>query len=233
MRACIILAGGMGTRLRSVVAELPKCMAPVNGKPFLFYIFKWLKKNNFSRVILSLGYMPDAVLNFLKEEQWPFEIVTEIEAQPMGTGGAIALSLSHCNSSDICILNGDTFFDIDIDGLYAFHQNKHAALTIAAKPLTQYDRYGSLLCENDGRITGFTEKQKTKSGIINGGIYLMHVPSMPLTGLPQKFSFEKEILEKEYSTKPFFAFKDNGYFIDIGIPEDYYKAGEDFKKMFP
>lgn len=232
MRECIILAGGMGTRLQSVVSDLPKCMAPINGKPFLFYMFRWLEKNQFNRVILSLGYKSGSVIDFAKSDPWPFEIITEVEQEPLGTGGAIAGALRHCQSEQVFILNGDTFFDIDFTNLQHQHLSHEATLTIAAKPLKNYDRYGSLVCEADGRITGFLEKNATLEGIINGGIYLLSLPTTLFDGTSGKFSFETDILEKKFAVNRFFAAPDNGYFIDIGIPEDYRRAEMDFKTLF-
>lgn len=232
MRECIILAGGMGTRLQSVIPDLPKCMAPISGKPFLYYLFEWLKRNAFERVILSLGYKPETIIDFIQAGNWPFEIISEIETQPLGTGGAIALALRHCKSSDVFIINGDTFFDINLNQFLQFHSDHKAELTIAAKPLTNYNRYGSLLCEKDGRITGFTEKKQTAEGIISGGLYLLNCRSHLLSGKTGRFSFETDILEKEYPVRQLFAYTDNGYFIDIGVPEDYYKAEKDFKEYF-
>ncbi|MEO5892826.1 MAG: nucleotidyltransferase family protein [Ferruginibacter sp.] len=232
MRECIILAGGMGTRLQSVVADLPKCMAPINGRPFLLYIFEWLKKHDFDRIILSLGYKSESIIDFLNDHTWPFEIVPVIEKEPLGTGGAMALALQQCKGLQVFIMNGDTFFDIDPDEFLEYHLQSNAELTIAAKPLTDYNRYGSLLCNSEGRITGFTEKRQTTEGIINGGIYLLDVNSSVLSGREGRFSFETDIMEKEYPVRQFFAYPDNGYFIDIGIPEDYRKAEIDFKKLF-
>ncbi|MEP7110013.1 MAG: nucleotidyltransferase family protein [Ferruginibacter sp.] len=232
MRECIILAGGMGTRLQSVITDLPKCMAPINGRPFLHYIFEWLRKNKFDRIVLSLGYKAEAIIDFTNSDSWPFEIISEIEKEPLGTGGAMTLALNHCSSPNVFIINGDTFFDIQLDKFLQYHLKTKAELTIAAKPLTNYDRYGSLLCGNDGRIIGFTEKKYTTEGIINGGIYLVNYPSLLLSGKKGRFSFETDILEKEYPSGQFYAYPDNGYFIDIGIPEDYYKAGRDFKEFF-
>lgn len=232
MKECIILAGGMGTRLKSIISDLPKCMAPINGKPFLFYILEWLKKNNFERVILSLGYKSEVIIDFTKENTWPFEILWVIEKEPLGTGGAICLSLGLSKSSNIFIINGDTFFDIDIMQFYKCHLENEADLSIAAKPLINYNRYGSLVCDNNDRIIGFTEKKPTVEGIINGGIYLLKSTSILLSEKTGRFSFETDILEKEYSKSRLFAFRDDGYFIDIGIPEDYHKAEIDFKVFF-
>ena len=232
MKECIILAGGMGTRLSSVIADLPKCMAPINGKPFLFYIFEWLKRNRFERIILSLGYKFESIIDFTKENTWPFEILWVIEKEPLGTGGAISLSLRQSKSSNVFIINGDTFFDIDVEQFYSSHLENKAELSIAAKSLTNYNRYGSLVCATNGRIIGFTEKKPTPEGIINGGIYLLNNTSLLLSGTSGKFSFETDILEKKYPSNRIFAYTDAGYFIDIGIPEDYYKAKIDFKSFF-
>src|SRR5574344_686696 len=119
----IVLAGGLGTRLREVVNDKPKCMAEVNGKPFLYYLFYWLEGKHIEKVILSLGYMSEKVLYWVEKERknFNFSIDYVLEKEPLGTGGGIKLALTKTTSKDILILNGDTFFDIDLVSFYDFH----------------------------------------------------------------------------------------------------------------
>jgi len=229
---CIVLAGGLGTRLRSVVAELPKCMAPVAGEPFLYYIFKYLQRQNISHVILSVGYKYEAIQIWIEETKWPFDISYAIEEEPLGTGGAIKLALQKATEKHVLIINGDTFFDVDMAQLLNEHIEKKADLTLALKPMNNFDRYGNVLMNNQNRITSFMEKQFCEQGQINGGVYLINRNSGLMDKQDTKFSFETEILQKHFSDSLFYGLINNRYFIDIGIPEDYEKANEEFKTLF-
>jgi len=229
---CIVLAGGLGTRLRSVVSELPKCMAPVAGKPFLHYIFIYLQRQNISHVILSVGYKYEAIQTWVEQSQWPFAISYAIENEPLGTGGAIKLALQKATKENVLIVNGDTFFDIDIAQAYNEHIEKKSDLTLALKPMNNFDRYGNVLLNDQNRITSFIEKQFCQQGQINGGIYLIDRNSRLFENQENKFSFETEILQKHFSDHSFYGHISSGYFIDIGIPEDLEKANLEFKTLF-
>ncbi|MCB9018188.1 MAG: NTP transferase domain-containing protein [Prevotellaceae bacterium] len=232
----IILAGGLGTRLRSVVSEVPKCMAPVCGKPFLFYLLSYL--NNYKeieKVILSVGYLKEHIYDWIHDNLslFEFQIDYAVEDMPLGTGGGIKLALSKTEAENVLILNGDTFFDVDISELY--RENKtmasNAALSVALKKMENFDRYGSVTTDG-ATIISFNEKKHCESGLINGGIYIINQKNLDLNIYPEKFSFEKEVLEKLSQQQKIAGFEQNRYFIDIGIPEDYAKANEDFKSIF-
>ena len=229
---CIVLAGGLGTRLRSVVAELPKCMAPVAANPFLHYIFTYLQRQNVSHVILSVGYKYEAIQTWIEQTKWPFAVSYAIENEPLGTGGAIKLALQKATEKHVLIINGDTFFDVDVAQLYSNHIEKKADLTLALKPMNKFDRYGNVLLNEQNRITSFMEKQFCDQGQINGGVYLIESNSGLMENQETKFSFETEILQKHFSDHSFYGHISNGYFIDIGIPEDFEKANLEFKTLF-
>lgn len=215
---CIVLAGGLGTRLRSVVADKPKCMAPVGKHPFLYYLLKYLKEQGITHVVLSLGYKSEQVIDWCKEAHLDIEISFVIEEEPLGTGGGILLAMSEVKGHEFFITNGDTFFGVPLHELYSFHQQKQSALSLALKPMYQFERYGSVELDENGRITAFLEKQFREKGLINGGIYLTSKQYLQSLGLPQQFSFEKEVLEK---SKALYGFISDTYFIDIGVPDDY------------
>ncbi|MDL2303030.1 MULTISPECIES: nucleotidyltransferase family protein [unclassified Dysgonomonas] len=228
-KECIILAGGLGTRLREVVSDVPKCMAEVAGKPFLSYLLDWCKAQSFGRVILSLGYLSEVVTNWVEKNEYPFEIVYVKEQEPLGTGGAIKLAMQSVEGDRAVVINGDTFFDVDINMLYEFHKGKLANISLALKPMTNFDRYGRVELNADNRIIAFIEKQQCKEGLINGGVYLIDKDILLSDKeLPVKFSFEKDVLEAKISTLPIYGNIQDTYFIDIGIPEDYRKANIDF-----
>lgn len=229
---CIVLAGGLGTRLQGVIGEYPKCMAPVNGKPFLYYLFVYLQQQKCRRVVLSLGFKHDVITRWLDTQSWPFDIDYVIEPQPLGTGGGIQLALTQTQEENVIILNGDTMFRVDLGAMLAFHQQIQAATTLALKEMHAFDRYGVVNVDENNCITAFEEKRYMDSGLINGGIYAINRKAFFEKELPEHFSFEKHYLELFVREKQFYGFRSDGYFIDIGIPEDYQKVQEDFKSQF-
>lgn len=229
---CIVLAGGLGTRLRNAIGDFPKCMAPVNGKPFLHYIFTYLQQQKCSRVILSLGYKHEVILDWLSEQSWPFEISHVIEQEPLGTGGGIQLAMREAREENVAVLNGDTMFQVDMEDMMAFHSHMKADTSLALKEMKDFDRYGVVKLDNRYVITQFEEKQQRESGLINGGVYIINRKAFLDKGLPEKFSFEKDYLEALVSEGKFYGYKNDGYFIDIGVPQDYEQAQEDFKRIF-
>jgi len=223
----IVLAGGLGTRLRGVIDSLPKCMAPVAGQPFLCYVLTYLADNGVSSVILSLGYKHEVVETWVLQHQWPFKIQFTVEESPLGTGGAIKAALHCATESQVVVLNGDTFFNVDIAELYAFHTLKQAEISIALKPMESFDRYGTIMLDESGRICLFQEKMTCEKGLINGGVYLINRNITLLDAFDGAFSFETEVLQPNVDIARFYGYISEGYFIDIGIPDDYRKAGED------
>lgn len=231
----IILAGGLGTRLRSSIGEsIPKCMAPVNGKPFLRYLLTYLRKFPVSKVVLSVGYLRDVIIEWVDKNkgEFPFRFDYAVEKEPLGTGGGIRLALEKCHDSDVIVLNGDTFFDIDLIPFVDNHKLYPSSVAIALKPMENFDRYGRVIVNTDDhRIHEFCEKQPCSEGFINGGVYCIDRNNITWPEKP-KFSFEKDVLERIVFTGTIRGFKFNNYFIDIGIPADYDKANEDFKILF-
>jgi len=223
-RECIILAGGLGTRLRSELPDAPKVLAPVAGHPFLYYVFQWLERNNVSRVILSLGYRSEDVISWCKSYDGSMEIVYSIESEPLGTGGAITKAMLEVRNEQVIIANGDTLFDVDLDLMERYHQNQKADVTIALKPMKHFDRYGLVRIDNDKKITGFEEKGYHEKGMINGGVYMLNKTCLNRLKLPDKFSFERDFLEKSFNQLNMFGFIQDTYFIDIGVPDDYKRA---------
>lgn len=231
MKECIILAGGLGTRLQSIVSDVPKCMAEVAGKPFLSYLFDYAKNQQFDHLILSLGYKSEVVLQWLDGKSYPFQISYVVEDSPLGTGGAIKLAFDKVETDKAFIFNGDTFFDVDTPLLAEFHKEKNAMISLALKPMTDFDRYGSVDLNEEGRIIRFNEKQHCTKGLINGGVYVINKNLFSTLSLPEKFSFEKDVMEKHINDIPFYGCVQDGYFIDIGIPSDFAKANQDFKNL--
>lgn len=230
VKEALILAGGLGTRLQSVVSDVPKPMAQVAGKPFVEYILQYLKEFGVERVVFSIGYKAEAFQNYFGKKYQGIEIEYVIEKEPLGTGGALKYALEHCIHNDILVLNGDTFFNIELDDLWIFHQLHQADFTMALREAENASRYGTVQLNDSGKITAFVEKQGVeKEGLINAGIYILNKSIFNSYQLPDKFSLEKDFLEMHLSELNLFGCICEGYFIDIGIPEDYKKAQDDFK----
>jgi len=231
---CIILAGGLGTRLRSVTKDiLPKCMAPVNGNPFLHYLFEYLESQRIDRVVLSVGHRSDTILDWISDNKFSFDIDHVQEHEPLGTGGAIQFALQKSKEEHVLVLNGDTLFLCDLHELYRFHLERSAATSIGLKRMYDYERYGSVIVTENDVIQSFEEKKYKASGFINAGVYMIDKFAFSEKSLPSKFSFEKAYLETFVSRKTFYGKAFDNYFIDIGIPEDYEKAQTDFITLFP
>jgi D-glycero-alpha-D-manno-heptose 1-phosphate guanylyltransferase len=228
MKECIILAGGFGTRLQSVVSDVPKCMAEVAGKPFLQYLFDYAANEKFSHVILSLGYKSDIVINWLKIQNRPFDVSYVVEEYPLGTGGAIKLAFGEVKGVEAFVINGDTFFGIDSESLLEFHRSKESDISAALKPMLDFDRYGSVELDDEQRIIHFNEKEYKKEGLINGGVYIVAKKLFAKLSLPEKFSFEKDVMEAHICDINIYGYRQDSYFIDIGIPSDFEKANVDF-----
>ncbi len=229
---CIILAGGLGTRLRSAVPDLPKCMAPVAGKPFLAHVLDHFIKQGIPEFIFSLGYRHEAIVEFLDKEYTQLSRRYVVEKEPLGTGGAIRLCCAALDDGDVLVVNGDTFFGIDLSSLETFHKARQADCTLCLKPMKNFERYGVVeLDEATGMIRNFHEKKYYETGLINGGIYALETGHFKKIDWPQKFSFETDYLEKYHGERKIFGQVQDKYFIDIGIPEDFEKANIDFSTM--
>jgi len=222
----IVLAGGLGTRLQSVVSDVPKPMAPIGTKPFLEYILKYLKKNGINRVVLSVGYKWETIQNYFGNEYDDMELVYSVENEPLGTGGAIKKALEKIEEQEVYIVNGDTFFDVDLKKLVLTNDSR---IILALKKMHNFDRYGCVESDENGYVTNFTEKEFREVGNINGGIYLAKKDLFEAYTLDDKFSFE-EFMQKEYMNLRIISKVFDSYFIDIGIPEDYVKAQSEIGK---
>ena len=230
----LILSGGLGTRLRSVINQQPKTLAPVAGKPFLYWLITYLQKNNITDFIFSLGYLHEQVAVFLKSEFPTLNYVTVIEEEPMGTGGAIKLCLPFCKNDEILLVNGDTFFDLNIKAFYANFLSTQADCSIALTPMQHFDRYGAVAITANNIITDFKEKKHCDCGLINTGLVLFKTAIFKnkIKNLPSKFSFEKDFIEPNISVLKITGYIASEYFIDIGIPDDYQKSQMEIEALF-
>jgi len=208
----IILAGGLGLRLRPVVSDAPKAMAPVQGKPFLAHLLENLKRQEVKDVIISVGYKKEFIKNHFGGSYGPVRIRYSEEDTPLGTGGALRKALRMVKDGAF-VLNGDTFFDIDLCALQSAHRESGADITIALTAVTG-DRYG-VVSVGEGVFS-------------NGGIYYLHKNIFDGIEVLEPFSFEKDVIEKHKDTLDIRGVVFDGYFIDIGVPEDYAQAQKKF-----
>lgn len=221
----VILAGGRGTRLHDAVPDVPKPMAPVNGKPFLQYLLEWLKEYSVSKLIISIGYKPEAITDYFGNSFLGIPVEYVIEYEPLGTGGGIMLACRKVSESDFIVINGDTYFPVDLAKLFSFHNTHEGFITVGLKRMKDFSRYGAVEC-SDGKIMEFHEKKFCPDGLINGGIYAINRKKLMSCHLPEAFSFEKDILEKKAGTGNLRCMIFDETFLDIGIPEEYYRAGK-------
>ena len=228
----IILAGGFGTRLRDVVKDLPKPMADIGGRPFLSFLLDYLARCGATRVFLSVGYKHEVIEDYFGRKYKGLDISYVVEDTPLGTGGALREALSRTSGPDVVAMNGDSFFNIDLNGMMEQHRQRGPAITIALKAMRNFDRYGSVVVE-DGRITGFQDKVYRAFGYINGGVYVMKKEVFSsFHGGAAAFSFEDDFLHRHIRDISSSAYISDGYFIDIGIPEDYLRAQKELKTVF-
>jgi len=226
-KEAIVLAGGLGTRLKGIISDIPKPMAPVANKPFLIYIFNYLKKQGIERIILSVGYKYEVIQDYFSNNYEGIDLVYSVENEPLGTGGGIRLAIDKLKTDTAFVINGDTFFNVDLKQQENLAIKINSDLNLALKPMIDFDRYGSVSLSNN-TIISFKEKQFVKEGLINGGVYWLKKSFLDSFKSGQKFSFEKDLMEKEVLEGKISGYISDNYFIDIGIPQDYKKANIDF-----
>jgi D-glycero-alpha-D-manno-heptose 1-phosphate guanylyltransferase len=218
----IVLAGGFGTRLREVMLDVPKPMAPVAGKPFLEILLRALASKGFGRVVLSLGFMAEKISGHFSEQFAGMELAYVVEDHPLGTGGAVRLALAKCKQDHAFVFNGDTFLDLEVDDVENLWQEQHHTIVVGCA-VPDMARYGCLLTAH-GRVTGFTEKGVAGPGLISAGCYVLGRSELDGFALHQPFSLETDFLSNAVPQTPVDVFVTEGLFIDIGIPEDYARA---------
>lgn len=222
MHEAIVLAGGLGTRLQSTIPGLPKVMAPISGKPFLEILLRSLSLKGFSRVILSLGYKAEIVINHFGESFSGLNLIYVVEQYPLGTGGALRLSMTHSTQDHVFIFNGDTFLDLEVTSVEDYWLERRNPIIIA-RQVPNTNRYGRLV-EKNGLISRYSEKHVEGPGLINAGCYVFNRHQLDNFILYEPFSLENDFLTNAVKIMPVDLFITSGYFIDIGIPEDYQRA---------
>lgn len=229
----IILAGGFGTRLRSVVKNVPKPMVDIAGKPFLSYLLTHLKKYGATDIVLSVGYLQDKIIEYFSDSYLGMNISYAKETKPLGTGGAILNSLQFIDKNKpVVVVNGDTFLQINYEELLKFYKEQKSNLVLVLRRMDDCSRYGRVIIGDNLVVNNFEEKKEnTESGLINGGIYVLDPKIFNKFELSESFSFEVDFLMKELVSLSPKGFCIDKYFIDIGIPQDYQRSQLELPKL--
>lgn len=230
MMEAIVLAGGFGTRLRPVLPDVVKPMALVCGRPFLELLLQHLSNKGFRHVVLSLGYRAQSIRDYFGDYCFEMDISYAIEEKPLGTGGAIRFAMELCLTDHSFVFNGDTFLDLDIEVLEFLWQRTKSTL-IVAREVEESARYGRMIVSGR-RVMGFIEKGQAGSGLINAGCYVLPKRLLDRFPLGKPFSFEQDFLATEVKNSNIEYYISDGYFIDIGIPDDYARANVELKSYF-
>ncbi|HOS60167.1 MAG TPA: nucleotidyltransferase family protein, partial [Syntrophorhabdaceae bacterium] len=227
----VILAGGKGSRLHDVVKDIPKPMAPVMKKPFLEYIILQICRWGIKEIIISVGYKKEVIREYFADgRKWGVDIVYCVEDEPLGTAGAIRKAILSSNANRYIAMNGDSFFDIDINRLIRYHEEKKAVFTIGLVHVEDTGRFGKVLTRDNGEVFEFIEKGCNGRGNINGGIYVFERDIVDF--IPEGIcSLENDVLPKLVS-KGLYGMETKTYFIDIGIPKEYESLFNDPQQLY-
>ncbi|HTQ35605.1 MAG TPA: nucleotidyltransferase family protein [Steroidobacteraceae bacterium] len=234
MRAeeAIVLAGGFGTRLRGVVADVPKPLARVAGRPFLAWVLDFLASQGLRRAVLATGYMADKVQAAVGGRWQTMDIAYSVESEPLGTGGALKLAASRLHGAAAHVVNGDTFLRYSLSGLEDAAHAAQVPIAVALAQVPDAARYGAVAVR-DGRITAFHEKGGRGPGLVNAGSYYLSAGALQALPVQAAFSFETEVLLPQAAGGRLAAFVQTREFIDIGVPEDFARAQALFAASVP
>lgn len=232
IREAIVLAGGLGTRLQPIVRDIPKSMAIINGRPFLEYLLDHLDSCGIEHVVLSTGYKSEYIRDHFQDQYRSISLKYVMEEIPLGTGGGIRRAFDQIKGEDAFVLNGDSLFLTDLESMYRFHKSSDTLITIALSFRDNIERYGSVEMDHLHRIINFREKgAHSGAGYINGGVYILNKHLLKSELFPDRFSIEKDCFEEYFRTVEMLGFPSEAYFLDIGIPSDYEKAKDEFKRF--
>lgn len=230
MRTAIILAGGLGTRLRQLVSDVPKPMASVNGRPFVAHLMDYWIGQGITQFILSVGYLKESIIHYFGNEYRGIKIEYSVEKSPLGTGGGVLLAIKNIKSDDyFVLLNGDTFFEVDLQELILCADKNNADICYSLFKAAEPNRYGLINCDSLGRISELNSIKAKMGEQANGGVYILRKSALINQQLETdtKTSFEDEVLPAALNAgRKFYGIEFSGSFIDIGVPSDYQRAAE-------
>jgi dTDP-glucose pyrophosphorylase/GT2 family glycosyltransferase len=225
-----ILAGGLGTRLRPAVGRIPKVLAPVGGRPFLAYLLDQLADAGFDEAVLLVGYGAAQLREAFGERYGQLRLTYSAEPEPLGTGGAVRLALPHFGGRPVLLLNGDSYCEVELHRLLAFHTTHAGRASLCVAEVPDAARYGRVNCATDGQVVRFEEKQSDGSPCrINAGVYLLDAALVEAIPAGRAVSLEREMLPAWTDYGEVYGFAGTGRFIDIGVPESYHAAGAFFR----
>lgn len=239
--SALILAGGLGTRLRSAYAAGPKTLAPVGTRPFLDYLLNWLHRQGVEEVILCVGYKRSPIQKYVGSgKKWGLRVRYSIERSPLGTAGAVKKAAEMLEGKNVFVINGDTFLDVNLREMSAFHRVQKGWATLAVARVADTGRFGTLRLDSRSRVTLFVEKRSSDTGDgfpgatrqINGGVYLFENKLFSIIPIGRPVSLEKEVFPRLLLKKRLFGFVTGGYFLDIGVPDDFRRAQSELPERF-
>lgn len=233
MTVAVILAGGLGTRLRSAVPNLPKPMADVCGKPFLEHLIHYWIGQGVSRFVVSVGYKRESITSHFGSGYRGVPIDYVEEEVPLGTGGGLLIAAMGLYSPFI-LLNGDTFFQVNLEALLKFHKLKKSELSFSLFRANESNRYGGVLIDNNRRIWSLDTAKGNEGALVNGGVYVVEPDTLNSAGfkIGHKYSLEDDVIPKLLGRNmQIFGFESEGKFLDIGVPEDYFRAADILPKI--
>jgi NDP-sugar pyrophosphorylase family protein len=223
-----ILVGGLGTRLRSVLPDRPKPLAPINDRPFVAYLLDQLAEANLDYVILCTGHGADQVRSALGDRYRSLDIEYSQEPAALGTAGALRFAVRHFRSDTVLVFNGDSYCDVDLNAFVDGHRQRQANASIVLTEVSDAGRFGSVETNQDGTIVKFGEKLTTQaSGWVNAGIYLIARQLIEEIPPAHAVSLERDIFPA-WIGRGFYGFRHHGVFLDIGTPESYAQAAQLF-----
>lgn len=239
--AAVVLAGGLGTRLRAAYAAGPKSMAPVGGRPFLDYLLRWLRSEGVKEVIFCVGYKRTHIQRYVgKGHKWGLRVAYSIEKKLLGTGGAVKNAEPLIPGKSLLLINGDTFVDLNLKELVKFHRNRRALATMAVVKVADDQRYGSLRVDDESKITAFLEKgardpsNNLEEGtrLINAGVYVFEKRLLNRIRAGKPMSLEKNVFPRLVTNEKVYGFIRDTYFMDIGVPDDFRRAQNELPERF-
>jgi len=217
----LVLAGGLGTRIRGVLGDTPKVLAPINGRPFLDHLLDSLALSGAGRVVLALGHLADTVRDHLAAGPLHLPVLSVVEEAPLGTAGAVRLAMPSLSGDPVMVMNGDTWLDTDLGALMAAHRQRGCLVSLLCVPVDDVSRYGSVETAADGSLRRFVEKDPDRAGpgLVYGGIALLSGKAMGLLALGEGPSLERDFFATLPPGAVHVHVADKASFIDIGTPE--------------
>jgi NDP-sugar pyrophosphorylase family protein len=226
----MVLVGGLGTRLQSVVSDRPKALASINGRPFLSYLFRQIRDAGFRRVVLCTGFRAVQIEEALALQSGELEFVFSREATPLGTAGALRFGLDRLRSSKVMVLNGDSFIDVDLRAFLRWHGTSHFDVGLVAASVADAGRFGTLDMDEAGTVLAFREKCGVpEQGWINAGVYILSKERLLDIPVGRPVSLEQDIFPEWSRQGAMGGYRTDGRFIDIGTPESYSAASRFFE----